>query len=197
MNWELIIGSYGYFFLLAGTFLEGETILILAGFAAHLGYLYLPWVILVAFIGTLSGDQLFFYLGRRHSRFVLDKHPAWQSRLDRVQRLFERYQTLLILGFRFLYGLRTVTPFVLGRSGVSPGYFFLLNTLSALVWSVAVGIGGYLFGNFLKLIMGDIRRYELEAFFGIAGIGSVIWGIYFYRSRRKNFSKRIDSTKKP
>jgi len=197
MNWELIIGNYGYFALLVGTFIEGETILILGGFAAHLGYLYLPWVILVAFIGTLSGDQLFFYLGRRHSRFVLDKHPAWQSRLDRVQKLFERYQTLLILGFRFLYGLRTVTPFVLGRSGVSPTYFFLLNTLSALVWSVAVGIGGYLFGNFLKLIMGDIRRYEFEAFFGIAGIGSVIWGIYFYRSRRRNFSKRIDSTKKP
>ena len=130
MNWELIIGSYGYIALLVGTFLEGETILILAGFAAHLGYLHLPWVILVAFLGTLSGDQLFFYLGRRQSRFVLDKHPAWQRRLDRVERLFERYQTLLILGFRFLYGLRTVTPFVLGRSGVSPGYFFLLNTAS-------------------------------------------------------------------
>jgi membrane protein DedA with SNARE-associated domain len=197
MNWQLIIGSYGYFALLAGTFLEGETMLILAGFAAHLGYLYLPWVILIAFIGTLSGDQLFFYLGRRHSGFVLDKHPAWQSRLDRVQSLFERYQTLLILGFRFLYGLRTVTPFVLGRIGVSPGYFFLLNTLSALVWSMAVGIGGYLFGNFLKLIMGDIRRYEFESFCAIAGIGGLIWGIYFYRSRRKKFLKRIESIKKP
>jgi len=189
MNWELIIRNYGYFALLVGTFFEGETILILGGFAAHLGYLYLPWVILVAFIGTLSGDQLFFYFGRRHSRFVLDKHPAWQSRLDRVQKLFERYQTLLILGFRFLYGLRTVTPFVLVRSGVSPTYFFLLNTLSALVWSVAVGIGGYLFGNFLKLIMGDIKRYEFEAFFGIAGIGSVIWGIYFFSFQEKELFK--------
>jgi hypothetical protein len=25
MNWELIIGNYGYFALLVGTFLEGET----------------------------------------------------------------------------------------------------------------------------------------------------------------------------
>jgi len=197
MNWQLIIGSYGYFAILVGTFLEGETILILGGFAAHLGYLSLPWVILVAFIGTLSGDQLFFYLGRSHSGFVLDKHPAWQRRLDQVQRLFERYQTLLILGFRFLYGLRTVTPFVLGRSGVSPRYFFLLNTLSALVWSVVVGIGGYLFGNFLKLIMGDIRRYEVESFCAIASIGGLIWGIYFYRSRRKRFLKKIESIKKP
>jgi len=197
MNWELIIGSYGYIALLVGTFLEGETILILAGFAAHLGYLHLPWVILVAFLGTLSGDQLFFYLGRRQSRFVLDKHPAWQRRLDRVERLFERYQTLLILGFRFLYGLRTVTPFVLGRSGVAPGYFFLLNTVGAVVWSLVVGIGGYLFGNILKIIMGDIKRYELEAFGAIAIIGGLIWGFYFYRSRRMKFPEKIGSIEKP
>ena len=50
---------------------------------------------------------------------------------------------------------------LVGRSGVSPRYFFLLNTLSALVWSVVVGIGGYLFGNVLKFIMGDIKRYEV------------------------------------
>jgi len=197
MNWELIIGSYPYVALLLGTFLEGETILILAGFAAHLGYLYLPWVILVAFLGTLSGDQLSFYLGRRHSRFVLNKHLAWQGRLDKVERLFERYQTLLILGFRFLYGLRTVTPFVLGRSGVAPGYFFLLSAVGAMVWSLVVGIGGYLFGNILKIIMGDIKRYELEAFGAIAIIGGLIWGVYFYRSRRKKFREKIGSIEKP
>ena len=197
MNWELIIGSYGYIALLVGTFLEGETILILAGFAAHLGYLHLPWVILVAFLGTLSGDQIFFYLGRRHSRFVLDKHSSWQRRLNRVERLFERYQTLLILGFRFLYGLRTVTPFVLGRSGVAPGYFFLLNTVGAMVWSLVVGIGGYLFGNILKIIMGDIKRYELEAFGAITIIGGLIWGFYFYRSKRKKFPEKIGSIEKP
>jgi membrane protein DedA with SNARE-associated domain len=197
MNWELIIGSYGYIALLLGTFLEGETILILAGFAAHLGYLYLPWVILVAFLGTLSGDQLSFYLGRRQSRFFLDKHPAWQRRLERVERLFERYQTLLILGFRFLYGLRTVTPFVLGRSGVAPGYFFLLSTVGAMVWSLVVGTGGYLFGNLLKIIVGDIKRYELEAFGAIAIIGGLIWGVCFYHSRRKKFPEKIGSIEKP
>jgi membrane protein DedA with SNARE-associated domain len=196
MKWDLIIGSYGYLAILVGTFFEGETILILAGLASHLGYLYLPWVILVAFIGTLSGDQLFFYLGRRHSQFVLAKYPAWHNRLDKVERLFERYQTLLILGFRFLYGLRTVTPFVLGKSGVSAGYFFLLNSLSALVWSVVIGIGGYLFGNFIKIIIGDIRRYELEVFLGIAIIGGLIWAIYLYRARRIKILKKVESKKK-
>ena len=195
MNWESIIGAYGYFAILIGTFFEGETILILGGLAAHLGYLYLPGVILVAFIGTLSGDQLFFYLGRRHSRAILARHPAWQGRLDRVQRLVEHYQTMLIIGFRFLYGLRTITPFALGMSRVPAGYFFFLNALSALLWGVVVGTAGYLFGNVLKIIMGDIKRYEIETFGAIAIIGGLIWALYFYRSWRKKFLKRNESIK--
>ena len=55
-----MIENYGYAAILVGTFLEGETILVLAGLAAQLGYLTLSGVILAAFLGSLSGDQLFF-----------------------------------------------------------------------------------------------------------------------------------------
>ena len=47
-----LIDQFGYWAILAGTFLEGETILVLAGFAAHQGYLRLDLVILAAFIGS-------------------------------------------------------------------------------------------------------------------------------------------------
>ena len=36
---EQILATYGYPALLIGTFLEGETILVLGGFLAHAGYL--------------------------------------------------------------------------------------------------------------------------------------------------------------
>ena len=48
-----------------------------------------------------------------------------------------------------------------------------------------MGTGGYLFGNVLRIIMVDIKRYELKVFGAIAIIGGLIWEIYFYRSRRK------------
>jgi len=35
---ESILNTYGYFALVIGTFLEGETFLIAAGFLAHRGY---------------------------------------------------------------------------------------------------------------------------------------------------------------
>jgi len=60
MDLQSIVENYGYAAILIGTFLEGETILVLAGLAAHQGYLILTWVILAAFAGSLCGDQLFF-----------------------------------------------------------------------------------------------------------------------------------------
>src|SRR5688572_33421924 len=38
-----LLDHYGYLAVLVGTVLEGETILILGGFAAHQGYLHLPF----------------------------------------------------------------------------------------------------------------------------------------------------------
>lgn len=59
MELKHLIASYGYFAILIGTFLEGETILVLAGLAAHQGYLDLTGVIFGAFAGSLCGDQFF------------------------------------------------------------------------------------------------------------------------------------------
>jgi len=55
---------HGYWVLFIGTFLEGEAILIMAGFLAFQGYLNVGGVILTAFAGSFLGDQFYFYLGR-------------------------------------------------------------------------------------------------------------------------------------
>src|SRR6059058_2388420 len=116
MSIQDFIEAYGYWAVLVGTFLEGETILVLGGFAANRGYLDLPWVIVAAFLGSFSGDQLYFYLGRHYGRRIIAKRLSWQVSAEKVYRLLERHQTLLILTFRFMYGLRNVTPFALGAS---------------------------------------------------------------------------------
>jgi membrane protein DedA with SNARE-associated domain len=184
MTLEQWIDAYGYGAILLGTFLEGETILILGGFAAYQGYFKLPWVILIAFLGTLSGDQLSFYIGRKYGSKVLASRPAWQVRANRVRRLLERFQDYLILIFRFLYGLRTLTPFVLGLSRVPRGRFLLLNTVGAVVWAMAVGTGGYLFGHALEALIGDLKRFEAEILGLVVLAGMVVWMIHGYRRRR-------------
>ena len=164
MSLEQIISSYGYLAVAAGTFLEGETILLLAGFAAHRGYLELPWVIFCGFLGTLFGDQLYYYIGRFRGITALAKRPCLKNKSERVFELLDKHQLWLILGFRFMYGLRAVTPFIIGVSGISPLRFLLLNIAGAFICSLTIGLLGYLFGQSIQILLGDIKRYELWFF---------------------------------
>jgi membrane protein DedA with SNARE-associated domain len=186
---ESLIDTYGYWAVLIGTFFEGETVLLLGGFAASQGYLVLRWVIVVAFLGTLFADQLFFLLGRRYSQPILARRPSWKSRSEKAQKLLERFRTPLILAFRFMYGIRTVTPFAIGMTNVPTGEFILLNIIGASVWALIVGTGGYLFGSALETLLGNIKHYEFHILGAIALAGALIWTIYFlYRYRRQKTS---------
>ena len=185
---ESLLTTYGYPILVIGTFLEGETVLVLGGLAAHLGYLSLDWVIACGFCGTVFGDQLYFFLGRRHGKTLLARHPSWQPRAERALRILERHQNLLIVGFRFLYGLRSVTPFAIGISNVSYLRFTLLNLIGAGIWATSIGFAGYYFGRATEAILGDLKRYEVELMAGIVGLAVVIWLAHFYWRRRLEHS---------
>ena len=70
--------SYGYLAVFLGTLLEGETILLSAGFAANRGLLYWPLVVAVAFAGATLGDQIAFLLGRWQGASLIARFPRWR-----------------------------------------------------------------------------------------------------------------------
>ncbi|MCX5905828.1 MAG: DedA family protein, partial [Deltaproteobacteria bacterium] len=101
----------------------------------------------------------------------------------------------LILLFRFIYGFRTVTPFVMGMSPLSRKIYFPLSVVGALVWAIVVGTGGYLFGNFLEIMIGKIKHYEMEIMGAIALAGALAWAFHFYRQKRKKAAGPSSLTK--
>jgi membrane protein DedA with SNARE-associated domain len=183
---EYLLRTYGYPALLIGTFFEGETFLIIGGFIAHLGYLELKLVMLVALIGSFSGDQFFFILGRLRGRQLLVRYKRIRRQVNKVNRLLERYHDLIMLGFRFVYGMRIVTPLILGSNHrIKTSRFIILNLVGAIIWSVVVATGGYLFGEGLEVVLKDIRKYEIEAIIVLSLLGISIWLFHLYRSRGK------------
>lgn len=158
-------------------------VVVLGAIAAHLGYLKLPWVIAWAFAGTLVADQLYFFIGRYKGRSLLCRRPSWQARAHRVAALSHRYQVGFMLGFRFVYGLRTITPFIIGMLPVSPMRFLLYNTLGALLWAVTVALLGYFFGNVLEALFGKIRHYEIAAV-AVLVVATLLAAAGFYLRRR-------------
>ena len=182
MNLPALIENYGYWVVFAGTLLEGESVLLLAGFAAYRGYLDLPTVIGVAVLGSFLGDQLWFFLGRTQGARLLARFPKYAAPAARAEELLARYHTPVILAVRFLYGLRTVLPFTIGMSRVPTLRFQALNFAGALLWAGSGAAAGYLFGNAIETVLGDLRRYEEYLFVLIGAAGLAYW---WFGKRRK------------
>ena len=130
---QQFLQEFGYFALFLGTFFEGETILVLAGFLAFRGYMDLKLVMIVAFLGSYAGDQLWYFLGRKHGRKLLARKPRWQLMGDKALEHIRRHPDIWVLSFRFVYGLRTVMPVAIGLSGYPPRRYLLLNKPRGLV----------------------------------------------------------------
>ena len=176
-----LLRRYGYLVILVWTFLEGETCVIVAGmFADRLG-LNLWLIALSAFIGSFAIDQIMFALGKYKGESVLAYFPRVAKNVDKAARLFKKYDTALILGFRFIYGVRNVTAILLGVSKVSHVKFFALNFIGAGVWALTFTFGGYYVGRaFLK-----VASAVGQGILSVIALALVITGLVWYiRSRR-------------
>lgn len=185
VDWlQWAVETYGYYALLLGTFLEGETIMVLAGFAAQRGILDLKWVVVVGFCGTFAGDQLYYFVGRHWGTKLLARRPAWQGPADRAYRLLRKYEVPFILSFRFLYGVRSVSPFIIGMSGIPVRRFVLLNLIAAVVWAIAVAALGFFLGHAAELFLAEVKEYEAVLFAVLVGAGLLVWIVHTLRRQR-------------
>jgi membrane protein DedA with SNARE-associated domain len=174
---EAIITQFGYLVVFIGAILEGETVVVLAGYFAHKGLLNIFLVVILAFFGAVICDQMFFFLGYFKGKKILRRIP--KDKIRKIHSLIRKYDTLYIIGFRFLYGMRTISPLIIGSSRVNILKFVLLNISSAFIWAVIFASGGYFFGQVFSRIVG---RVEVEILL-LAAVTVII--IYFIRKKLK------------
>jgi membrane protein DedA with SNARE-associated domain len=172
MMLQHFLQEFGYFALFLGT----------AGFLAFRGYMDINLVVVVAFFGSYAGDQLWYFMGRKHGRKLLARKPRWQMMGDRALEHIRRHPDIWVLSFRFVYGLRTVMPVAIGLSGYPPGRYLLLNGIGAAVWAAALGAAAYKFGAVLEGLLGNVKKYELWVLGALLVIGGLLW----IRRRIKN-----------
>lgn len=158
--------------------------MILGGLAAHRGYLALPGVFVAAFVGSLSGTQAMFYLGRWRGAAMVERRPVLRARVARAQRLMQRYQSGLVLGYRFLYGMRSVLPALWGMDKLSGVRFLALDLIGAVVWTAAITALGWTIGGAAEALIGKMQHYELLIFGVIAIAGLGLWAARVLRARR-------------
>jgi membrane protein DedA with SNARE-associated domain len=154
MTIETLIAHYGLAAILIGAGVEGETVVIAGGVLAHRGLVPLWAAGVAAAIGSFAADQLFFAAGRYFRDYPrirrMEQRPAFAKALVTL----EHHPVMFIMGFRFLYGLRTISPIAIGTSHIRARTFVLLNALAAIVWAVIFTGIGYGFGGGIERLLG-------------------------------------------
>ena len=171
--------------IMLGSLLEGETTVVLAGYAAHQGYAPL-WAVMALTAGiNLLLDLAWFWLGRRRGPQLMARFATLQRGVDKLTPRLHRHRRKAIFLVRFLYGLRTAGPIALGMARVPVREFMLFNALGAIVWAVLFASLGYAFGRVISVFLGHLLHDEQLAAAGIVVVGLGVWLWRHYRRRTR------------
>ncbi|MCK4225195.1 MAG: DedA family protein [candidate division Zixibacteria bacterium] len=189
---DLII-NFGYPALFLGCLLEGESVLIAAGFLARSGYLDLNLVMLIALAATYTADVTIYFLGRHKGEGIISKFPVAKTYYPKVKTLFDKYGIWAIFITRYLYGLRLAAAGSMGLMRMKKGLYLPFDLLSCTIWAILIGSLGYMFGASLEALIGQIKHYEKIVVLFIIIIGLGIWLIRRVWSKRK--SEKVNQIK--
>jgi len=190
MDLAELFSHYGYLMLLVGSLGEGMPIMLFGGFAAHRGWLALiPWVILIGAIGNALAQCAWFFGARYAGHRILEKRVDWAANVERVDRLLKKWEAPVVIGARFIPGFSSTTTIAVALSAMSSMRFLALNSIGALAWALTFGILGYVLGQAIEGLLGDIGRYERPVAVGLL-VAAVIWMVWHhaqtFRSRSRS-----------
>jgi len=159
---------------MVGTFLEGETAILVASSLVHRGIFEGPYTMFFGFAGSFASDWLYYLIGRANGKYFIEKRPKLQERFLPVQKFFLKHKIQILFSYRFLYGFRIIIPVVIGMSNIRPLQFLGYSILSGLLWSTTVSTVGYFIGRFLNLTAVSFEKNIVFIVLGFALFGMLV-----------------------
>lgn len=150
-----LIQHYGLLFVALNVFLEqlGAPIpaapaLAVAGALARDGEVPAGLLVLVAVLGAVAADSIWFAVGRRFGsralRFVCQVSLSPDACVRQTESLFTRLGARALLLAKFVPGLSAVSTPLAGASGMPVGKFLLFDAAGAFFWAGSVIVVGAL-----------------------------------------------------
>lgn len=170
-----------------GVPLPEDVPLIIGGYLAARGG-SLPAMIVTGLIGILIGDSIIHRAGHTYGERLLETRLGKHIPGEKVQRtihLFEKHGAKFIMAARFVPGLRAVTYFVAGTTGVPYWKFILFDGLAACVSAPAWVAMGWWAGK--NHMLPRAWRWAAEAntwIFVTLGALIAIWALIGHLRRR-------------
>lgn len=175
----------------AGVPVPGETGLIAAGMLASQGYFNITWVIAVAAIAAIVGDNVGYWIGRLGGRPLLSRWRLSARYSERVvpqaERFFARHGGKTVFLARFIVGLRVAGAWMAGITRMGWWRFLFWNAAGGIVWATAFGLVAYHLGRAAADVL---NRYGMIGGAVIIAVLVVILGAGHWLRRRMRRDER-------
>lgn len=158
----------------------GETTLNAAATAAAQGNLELMPIIVMGALGAIVGDSSLFWLARKSAQRIqgqVEKARA-NSTVRQAIDLLDSSAPLLIVGGRYVPGMRFVVNASMGLSDIAYRRFLLWSVFSGILWSTYTSVLAYQVG----LALGD---YPMASFVISGLVTTVAITVVFFTVRRR------------
>ena len=177
LHWiEVLYAQHGYLIMAAliggesaGLPLPGETSLLAGALEAQRGVLSLPWVMAVAAVAAMVGDNVGYWVGRRAGRPVLLRYGRLfhirERQLLVLDYYFTRHGAKTVFFGRWVTILRVGAALFAGASSMPWRSFLLWNALGSVAWAVGVSLLGFFFAASVGTVRGVFGYVGIVAFF--------------------------------
>jgi membrane protein DedA with SNARE-associated domain len=172
------LDQYGYWAVFGAILLEdfgvpvpGETLLIAGALLASQGTMQLAPLLLIAWIGAVTGDNIGYGIGRFGGRRLVQRYGPYllinERRLDYAEAFFRKRGGIVVVLARFFAVLRQLNGIVAGMARMPWWEFLPYNALGAALW---VGFWGTLFYHLGGRALRIGLAFKKLQFFFIAGL---------------------------
>ncbi len=172
----------------AGVPVPAMPTLLVAGALAANGKLSLLGVVAVALFACLLGDLLWYWAGRRFGGGVMRTlcriSLSPDSCIRQSEMRFQRWRGGMLVVAKFIPGLSTVAPPLVGAMGLRLSGFLLLDSLGSLLW-IAVAVGfGYAFASQIDVLLAALANAGTIALELVIGLLALYIAVKWWQRQR-------------
>lgn len=172
----------------SGLPIPSTPMLLAAGALAGLDRMSLSFALLLAVAASLTGDSLWFVLGRVRGYSILSTFCRISLEPDtcvqKTQVTYGKHGVNWLLFAKFVPGLSTIAPPMAGMFKVSPWLFLAMDSVGAILWSGVYLILGWFFRDQLEDVAFYLERFGSGLIvLVVSGLTAWIGCKYFQRRR--------------
>jgi membrane protein DedA with SNARE-associated domain len=136
----------------------GQTLLVVGAVLAAQGKFDITWLLVTAWLATVTGNLIGYYLGRLGGRKLIGRLPVNPEHVHRLEGLCARHGAKLVLVGRFIDGVRQLSNLLVGVLRMPPALFLVMTSLGAVLWIGLWGLGAYFLDRHIHALVLAVKH---------------------------------------